>query len=203
METPPVVSGIKNAQVRYLEAQEGRLTYTQKSKSAQRIKEKRNMARYESLPSEYRSHIDESDYELLKNESSYVTDDTYEHPSFPYGIFTIAFLKDSLDVLLELSIIGIPVSTALSFLMTIVLFFWFLGKMQGVWWKKKTISWMWKRLLLGAVIEHIPFLKLIPTFTILVLMAHYRETKLVKIFNAVLEEMHTGKFNTKAISRNV
>jgi hypothetical protein len=84
-----------------------------------------------------------------------------------------------------------------------VLFFWFLGKIHGVWWKKKTISWLWKRLLLGAVIEHIPFLKLIPTFTILVLMAHYRETKLVKILNAVLEELHTGTFNAKAVTRGV
>ena len=43
-------------------------------------------------------------------------------------------------------------------------------------------------LMLG--IEIIPFVNMIPANTIFVLMAHYKETKIAKLFNEALEILH-------------
>lgn len=113
-------------------------------------------------------------------------------PDFPYFMVAIAVLKDFLDVPADLSVVAIPMSTALSFLIALVLFFWLLGKMSGGWWKKKLIRWLWVRYIIAIAIEFIPVLKIVPATTILVLMAHFRETKIVRAFDASLQRLHAS-----------
>ncbi len=116
-----------------------------------------------------------------------------QQPNFPYIMVSITILKDILDVPIELSIIGIVVTTILSFLLAIIIFIWILGKLSGGWWKKAMIRWLWIRYVFAILIEFLPFFKIIPATTILVLMAHYRETKIVMFFNAALEEFRKKK----------
>ena len=71
----------------------------------------------------------------------------------------------------------------------VILFFWIRGKISGGLWKKQMIKWLYRRLLLAAVIEIFPVLKIIPATTILILMAHYHEKKIVKLFDLTLEEL--------------
>lgn len=111
-----------------------------------------------------------------------------EEPDFPIVIFLAAIIKDFLDIPFELSIVGIILTTALSFVLSAVLFVWTLGKMSGGWWKKRIIKWLWIRYVAVFIIEFIPFFKIVPTATIFIYMAYRRETKIVKLFNLALEE---------------
>lgn len=112
--------------------------------------------------------------------------------NFPFLIFPLAVLKDIVDAL-DLTGVGAIFTMVTSFVLVIILFIWFLGKMQGGWWKKKMLTWLLKRLGLVIVIECIPLLKIIPATTILILMAHFRETKIVGLMNSALERLrHAG-----------
>jgi hypothetical protein len=107
--------------------------------------------------------------------------------NFPHMFFLLALLKDTLDIPLELSIIGIVLTTILSFFIAVAIFFWCKGKMSGGWWKKKVIRWLWIRYVAVVILEFIPFFKLIPATTIFVWMVHNKEKEIVKLFNEVLE----------------
>lgn len=75
---------------------------------------------------------------------------------------------------------------------------WCKGRISGGFWKKKAIGWLWKRYLATFIIELIPFFNIIPTNVIFVLMAHYKEKKMVKLFNAALETFFSpDKFDFK------
>ncbi len=113
--------------------------------------------------------------------------------SSSFIILSLAVLKDLLDILTTLSIVGIPFSIALSVVITLILFFWSLGKMSGGWWKKKLVRWMLTWLIIAFLGEATPFLQVLPIASIFVLMAHHREKKVVKLFNQVLEELHKAK----------
>ncbi len=113
-------------------------------------------------------------------------------PDFPFLIFPLAVLKDIVDFA-DLTGIGAIFTTVTSFVIAVILFIWLLGKMQGGWWKKGMIRWLWKRYALAIVIEFIPGLKMIPATTILILMAHFRETKIAQLMNSALERLrHAG-----------
>ncbi len=114
-------------------------------------------------------------------------------PPFPVIIVGLAILKDFLDVL-DVSIIGIIFTTIASILVSIILAFWTFGRASGGWWKKRLFTWLIKRFLIMLGLELVPFFKIIPATTIFILMAHYREKKLVKIANLVLEELHRAGY---------
>lgn len=125
-------------------------------------------------------------------------------PSFPAIMLAIAITKDLLDGL-SLTIIAAPLTSLNSFILGFILFMWMLGKMRGKWWKKQVIKILWRRLAFFLLIELLPGINIIPTMTILVLMVHYRETKVVKAFNGLLEayrKILRGKLpaNTKSIA---
>ncbi len=105
-------------------------------------------------------------------------------PGFPYFIFTVAVLKDILDVIATVTLIGIVVSMALSFLCALILFIWTLSKLHGTGHVQKKLA---KRILikygLSTGIEFIPGINVIPTTTVFVLLAYFDEKKLVGLFN--------------------
>ncbi len=110
-------------------------------------------------------------------------------PGFPYIIFPIAVLKDLLDFG-DLTIVGIVVTTVLSFVLSVILFLWILGKMGGSGlWKRRRIGKLLIRWGITVTIEFIPLFKIIPTNVIFVLLTHYDETKIVKLINTGLERL--------------
>lgn len=125
---------------------------------------------------------DEEDEKLIIN-------DVPKMPPFPFLIVLMAVFKDVIDFLLNLTLIAAPLPVISSFLVGVVLFFWILGKASGGWWKKRLIKWLWTRYVITLLIELIPFVNIIPATTIFILMAHYREKKIVRIINGVLGEL--------------
>ncbi|MEK7185641.1 MAG: hypothetical protein AAB726_03395 [Patescibacteria group bacterium] len=117
-----------------------------------------------------------------------IVEDPPEEPNFPYLMLMAAILKDVLDSL-DLSIVGIILTTIFSFIFAITMFIWCLGKLKGRFWKKYIIRWLWKRYVVVIIIEFIPFFKIFPIATIFVLMAHHHEKKIVRLFNLALEEL--------------
>lgn len=110
-------------------------------------------------------------------------------PQFPMLMVSMAAVKDIFDSL-DFTGVGIILTTILSVIFGVTIALWMLGKMKGGWWKKALIRWFWNRYMLAFIIEFIPGLKIVPATTILVLMAHYRELKLVKLLNGALEILH-------------
>lgn len=110
---------------------------------------------------------------------------------FPIFIFTLSVTKDALDML-DLTLIGIVVTTLFTIFTSITIFFWMFGKVKGKWWKKKILRFLIRRSIIMIFGEMLPFIKMIPTTTIFVLMAHYKEKKIVRLMNVALEMMHKG-----------
>ena len=124
-----------------------------------------------------------------------------QHPDFPYIIFSIAVLKDIIDPI-DISGIGVILTTATSFLVTLIIFIWFMGKMNLSGAKRSIINRLWKRMIqsklwlrfIGLIgLEYVPFLKILPGTTILILMIHFSEKKIVKLIDAALEEILASK----------
>ena len=118
------------------------------------------------------------------------TGDIPEMPSFPFLILLAGISKDAFDVA-DLTGVGVIATFFLWIVLTATLTFWTWGKISGGWWKKRIIKWMWTRLILCVTIEMIPFLHMfVPANTIYILMAHYKEKKIVILFNEALEILH-------------
>jgi hypothetical protein len=111
-----------------------------------------------------------------------------ELPPFPLFMFIIAVLKDLIDIA-DITLVGVIITTIASVIFSVILFFWLFGKVSGKWWKKRVFKWLWKRYVAAIIIEFIPFLKIAPTMAIFVIMAHRRETKVVRAINFALEEL--------------
>jgi len=124
--------------------------------------------------------------------------DTQPIPSFPINMVLIAFLKDALDAATGLTVVLYVMSWIMWPIVYLILFFWIRYRMGGVMWKgaiirRIYIKFIFNRFITSALIELIPVLNVIPTTTIIVLMAHYKEKKLVRLANLVLEELHKAK----------
>ncbi len=212
--------GIQNAQARYAEQAEDRQLRTQLLKGTkrdveeneaeenaeeatyQRAVEAENVEENEMRESSiYAERIAQNDVRtMLKKEGEDFSDGDAqlllekppEKPGFPFIILPLAVLKDLLDIPGELSIIGILVTTVLSFILALILFFWVMGKLGGGWWKKRMIGWLWRRYIVAMCIEFLPFGKMIPATTIFVLMAYHHEKKIVKLFDSALEKLHSA-----------
>mgnify|MGYP003385912346 CR=1 FL=1 len=154
-------------------------TSTYKQKSGQLVHQGIRRAK-EILQKE--GHFQDGDIENLLSTKK------VELPPFPLFMFIIAILKDLIDIA-DLTLVGIIITTIVSVIFSVILFFWLFGKVSGKWWKKKVVGWLWKRYIAAIIIEFIPFLKLAPTMTIFIIMAHRRETKVVKAINFALEEL--------------
>lgn len=113
-----------------------------------------------------------------------------EKPPFPGVMLSIALLKDLFDAA-QLTGIGILLTTALSFLIGLILFLWILSRMGAGWWGKK-MRGVWTRYALAVAIELVPFLGFLPASTILVLSVHFRETKLALSLRGTLARIQRG-----------
>ncbi|MEN9405280.1 MAG: hypothetical protein RLY47_239 [Candidatus Parcubacteria bacterium] len=112
-------------------------------------------------------------------------------PSLPFFALYCSICKDLIDfTLLELTGVGYVVVLILGWILWVILFFWFLGKMNGTWWRGFLIKRFWLWMVGVLVLESIPILKLVPANTILVLMAHYREKKMVKLIMLAMDLWH-------------
>jgi ABC-type phosphate/phosphonate transport system permease subunit len=112
-------------------------------------------------------------------------------PSFPVLIFGLAAIKDAVDML-DLTVIGAVVVFFFSVIFAIILGIWTYGKISGGWWKKALIKKILQRYAICITLEMIPFVQLVPTTMVFVLLAHYHETKIAKLFNEALEQLHRG-----------
>ena len=112
-----------------------------------------------------------------------------ELPHFPFFMVSLMAIKDTTDAF-DLTLFGIIGTTLFTLAAGLIYFFWMWGKVKGRWWKKHVIRWIIRRAFLVIGIELLPFLKMIPMSVIFVLMAHYHETKIVRLFNVALEIMH-------------
>ncbi len=113
-------------------------------------------------------------------------------PTFPFMMFSLGLLKDALDFL-DLTLVGTLFAFLFSVIFGFIFFFWSMGKISGGWWKKGLISWLWKRIVIVALIEFIPFVQMVPATALLILLAHYHETKLAKLINLALEQIHGAR----------
>jgi len=121
-----------------------------------------------------------------------------EKPSFPIFILTAALIKDVIDVV-DITGVGAIVTTVFSLILAVILFVWCLGKLSGGWWKRALIRWLWTVVIIAIFIEMIPVVKMIPANTIFILMAYYKEKKIVKLLNLALEKMHKAGFTKRII----
>lgn len=179
LETIPVEQKTQAKKSRVSDSEYFSKLNRQRSKAGQRVKAALRKAK---------GKLQESDLYDDGDLTNLLATPPEKEPPFPTVIFIFAILKDLIDTA-ELTIIGIIVTKILTVIFGVILFFWVLGKASGGWWKKKVIKWLWKRYIAVLIIELIPFAGLIPANTIFILMAHKRETKVVKAINLALEEL--------------
>ncbi len=206
-EAQPDTRGIQNTHIRFKERIKNRLTSEQLQSRAQgtrdtsSVPERVRTVRDELTRKKFAEERRRTALEEVLRKTGGAAGIPYEEgtvemlienppirPDFPYIMVSLAILKDVLDAG-DFFVVGIIVTTILSFTIALVLFLWFLGKLSGGWWKKKMVAWLWTRYAVAIFIEFVPFLKIIPATTILVFMAHYRETKIVQFLNSALENL--------------
>lgn len=111
--------------------------------------------------------------------------------SFPLEIFLLAITKDILDGVTEFGVVTTVLGQITSILVGVVLFFWTFSKISGWFGYKKRLITFMLRILAGTIIvEFIPFIRILPANSIYILMAHYHETKFVRLVNLALDVMH-------------
>lgn len=134
-------------------------------------------------------HVTDTDIQTLLHQRTRLSPDP-----FPVGVFLVAFIKDILDAFFTLSVFGIIIILPLSIIVSLILFFWVKGKLQGGWYKKKMIKYMWRRFFLTLCLESLPFFGIIPANTIFVYAVHKRDTRTVQILNEAAEILHRGGY---------
>ncbi|MCR4285694.1 MAG: hypothetical protein NUW00_02235 [Candidatus Kaiserbacteria bacterium] len=112
-------------------------------------------------------------------------------PGFPYFIFFIALTKDIVDVVVTVTVIGIVISMALSFLCALILFIWTMEKLgvSGGKLQKKRVQGILIKYGLSTGIEFIPGINVIPTTTIFVLLTYLQEAKISRLHKFALNKI--------------
>jgi len=131
--------------------------------------------------------------ESLYNEAGAVLDnnkikeyqkDPPDNPSFPFFIFSLAVVKDTIDVLT-----GGLVSFFVTLVVLPIVWLWLIGKVgMGSKFLLRKAVWF--------LFDSIPLLSFAPVYTVFVLIAHNREKKAVQILMAVLEAVEKGKLQS-------
>jgi hypothetical protein len=137
--------------------------------------------------------LEESDIDRAMGEAP-------KKPNFPNLLFTAAVLKDVLDCL-DLTFVGILLTTLLGLFLGVAVFIWCLGKISGGWWRKAMIRLLIWGFIILFFAEIIPYVKIIPVNSIFILMVYFREKKIVRLFNLLLEKMHEAELQERLESR--
>lgn len=124
------------------------------------------------------------------SELSGMREENIPKPHFPYFIFTIAVTKDIVDVIATLTVVGIVLSMALSFLCALILFLWTFSKLGGTGRaQKKMTEKILLKFSLAQGIEFIPGVNVIPTNAIFVLVTYFDEAKIGKLYAAAHKKL--------------
>jgi len=141
------------------------------------------------ITEEARKIFQSEDEEFDQADATFLVDAPVPSPEFPTLIVGLAIMKDAIDSA-QLTLIGYFFTVPVTIIVGVILFIWTLGKISGGWWKKRLIGYLWKRYILMVLVELSPVGGIVPATTIFVLMAHYREEKIVRLANLALEEIH-------------
>lgn len=114
--------------------------------------------------SDMRESLSDFGVEIENEEIRSLNVDKPDHPSFPVFIFSLALIKDVLDIF-SLGWIGILANI----IIVPILWFWVFGKMSFI---KKRI---WRRFLVYIFIEFIPFISVVPVWSFFVVRSHLTE----------------------------
>jgi hypothetical protein len=98
------------------------------------------------------------------------------NPDFPILIILFALLKDGIFDVLSVGLLGWVGSATLG----LIIWFWITSKTGFI--QKRLMRYVVRRYLVALVIGIIPGLNFIPEATILVLLVHNKEKKVVKLF---------------------
>lgn len=141
-----------------------------------------------------RENFNEEGEEFDEDAAELVLEQPPQRPPFPLVILLIAIADDALDVIGALVGLGPIITIPLQIVMWLILFMWLWNKLSGRWWKKGITKWLWRRLAVAMGIELIPYVgEIIPANTILILMGHYKETKVAKLYEQLLEELRVAE----------
>lgn len=97
--------------------------------------------------------------------------------SFPMFLFTCAVFKDILDIA-DLTLIGIIFSSIFGFFLYVWIFFWMFGK--GGYIKKRIYKRLLIPIIVMPIVEFIPFLKILSSSSLLIVMIYRSERNIVK-----------------------
>ena len=123
------------------------------------------------------------DYNLSADESEELALNPPVAESFPILIFLAANFKDMVDIG-SLGLFGIIATLFFA----IIIYFWIFSKSTFI--RRRLTRRFLRRYVFVFIIGIIPGVNFIPETTILVLLIHYRETKIVKGFYKSLEVLH-------------
>lgn len=138
-----------------------------------------------SLENELERLSQEEDFQYEKGDAEKFIANPPDKPIFPVIMLLVGAFKDAID-LAGITGIGILVTMPVSFLMAVVLFIYFLGKMNGI------QRWLWKRYVFATIISFVPFLQALPETTLLVFLAYHHENKVVNGITEALQKMSGG-----------
>ncbi len=138
---------------------------------------KRSFELAEKIFRDAKMPIDKEALEIL-TKTTPASSDYPTKSNFPVIIFSLAVIKDILDVPFDVSVVLVIAASIFSFFIGLVIFFWGFGKTNRL--QRKLFKGFIKRWASMCVVELIPGLQVIPATAIFVLLAHFRETKFVE-----------------------
>lgn len=90
-------------------------------------------------------------------------DESSTPPSFPFPIFAAALIKDTLDLFLTMTGVGIAVVLPITGFMDIIITVWALQRGSSMeTWRKQSNRGMWRKWLTSIFGEAIPFVGVLP-----------------------------------------
>jgi len=141
-----------------------------------------------------REVLEEGGEDLEDDEIDELRENPPELPQFPTIIFSLAIVKDTLDVIVTVTIIGAAATFVYGAFYNIIIFAWLLNKASKPSLAqrlviKKIRTKIALRFAGTSLVETMPFLGVLPLATFFVLLTHYGETKVVKLFLRAVDAM--------------
>lgn len=132
-------------------------------------------------------HSRDIQIDVADNDLAEMTVNPPEEPQFPTLILLAAIMKDVIDLVATSSIIFSIFTLITSFILSLVIFFWLLGKLGFA--EKQLVRWFIRWAVLVVLVEFIPLVNAIPMATIFVILAYNRERAVVQLFFTALKSL--------------